>query len=100
MILISTYFSLLIQVNDQKSIHQKCTIVVLLDQLNDADSSPLIDFFHANDSSEIEAANVIHNLPCALNQDYVFLLMRAINSKLRVVDLQNMSLKEDELRSI
>lgn len=74
--------------------------MVLLDQLNDADFSPLIDFFHANDSSEIVAVDVIHNSPCVLNQDRVFSLMRAINSKVRVVDLQNMSLKEDDLRSV
>ncbi|KAM7469332.1 hypothetical protein LguiA_007515 [Lonicera macranthoides] len=46
-----------ISASDQKSIYQKCAIVVLLDQLNDADFSPLIDFFNANDSSEIEVVD-------------------------------------------
>ncbi|KAM7507159.1 hypothetical protein LguiA_017612 [Lonicera macranthoides] len=96
----SAVLSWFYKANVKKSIYQKCTVVVLLDQLNDADFSPLIDFFHANDASEIEAVDVIHNSPCVLNQDCVFSLMRAINSKVRVVDLQNMSLKEDDLRDL
>ncbi|KAM7473645.1 hypothetical protein LguiB_020888 [Lonicera macranthoides] len=57
----------------------------------------MIDFFNANDSSEIEAVDVIHNSPCVSNQDYVFSLMHAIISRLRFVDLQNISLKVDDL---
>ncbi|KAM7473619.1 hypothetical protein LguiB_020862 [Lonicera macranthoides] len=57
----------------------------------------MIDFFNANDSSEIEAVDVIHNSLCASNQDYVFSLMHAIISRLRFVDLQNISLKVDDL---
>ncbi|KAL7168550.1 hypothetical protein ACSBR2_038895 [Camellia fascicularis] len=43
----------------QKSIYQKCNMVIILDDLKDADFSPLIDVFLAIGSSEIDAVDII-----------------------------------------
>ncbi|CAL5369427.1 unnamed protein product [Camellia sinensis] len=74
----------------QKSIHQKCNTVITLDDLKDADFSPFIDVFLPVDSSDIDAIDIIHESHCAINKDYVMSLLRAINLKLRIVDLQDM----------
>ncbi|XP_057964363.1 protein DWD HYPERSENSITIVE TO UV-B 1-like [Malania oleifera] len=79
----------------QKSHHKKCCIVVLLDHLKDADFSPLIDVFTAIDSSNTDAVDILNESPCILNEEYVMSLMRTINLKLRVVDLQDMSFGKD-----
>ncbi|KAF5961192.1 hypothetical protein HYC85_002401 [Camellia sinensis] len=84
----------------QKSIHQKCNTVITLDDLKDADFSPFIDVFLPVDSSDIDAIDIIHESHCAINKDYVMSLLRAINLKLRIVDLQDMSLVDDFFCSV
>ncbi|XP_065876235.1 protein DWD HYPERSENSITIVE TO UV-B 1-like isoform X2 [Euphorbia lathyris] len=51
----------------------------------------------AIDSSDIDAVDVLNESPCNLNEELLISLLRAINLKLRVVDLQDMPLKEDFL---
>lgn len=83
----------------QKSTYQKCTILLYLDQLKDVDFSPLIDFFHTNESYMVDSVDVLHESHLS-NQDLMLSLTRAINKRLRVVDLQNMPFTEDFLRDL
>lgn len=74
--------------------------MVYLDQLKDEDFSPLIDVFLSVDSSDIDGVDILHESPCILNEEYLMSLMRAIRLKLGVVDLQDVSLTKDFLRSV
>ncbi|KAL7189881.1 hypothetical protein ACSBR1_039505 [Camellia fascicularis] len=49
----------LLRAKTQKSIYQKCNMVIILDDLKDADFSPLIDVFLAIGSFEIDAVDII-----------------------------------------
>ncbi|KAI7993135.1 hypothetical protein LOK49_LG12G02972 [Camellia lanceoleosa] len=91
----STVLSWFYEAKTQKSIYQKCNMVIILDDLKDADFSPLIDVFLAIDSSEIDAVDIIQESHCAINKDHVMSLLRTINSKLRIIDLKDMSLVDD-----
>ncbi len=71
--------------------------MVSLDQLKDADVSPLIHAFMAAESSEINAVDILHESNCALSEENITALMHAINLKLRIVDLLDMSLTKDVL---
>ncbi|KAL7168537.1 hypothetical protein ACSBR2_038882 [Camellia fascicularis] len=55
----STVLSWFYEAKTQKSIYQKCNMVIILDDLKDADFSPLIDVFLAIGSSEIDAVDII-----------------------------------------
>ncbi|KAL5753089.1 hypothetical protein ACOSQ2_023596 [Xanthoceras sorbifolium] len=98
----STVLSWFSEAKIQKSCHEKSCFVVSLDQLKDADISPLIDVFLEIDSSDIDAVDILHKTltPCFLNEEHVVSLMHAINQKLRVVDLSDMSLGNDMLRDL
>ncbi|XP_054786816.1 protein DWD HYPERSENSITIVE TO UV-B 1 isoform X2 [Prosopis cineraria] len=52
------------------------------------------------DTSEIEAVDLRNESTSELNGEYALSLMRAINQKLRVVDLQDLSFGKDFLRDI
>lgn len=71
--------------------------MVSLNQLKDDDISPLIDAFLTVDSSDIDAVDILHESPCNLNEEHIMSLLHAINLKLRIVDLQDMSLEQDLL---
>ncbi|KAI8028966.1 Snakin-1 [Camellia lanceoleosa] len=96
----STVLSWFSEAKTQKSIYQKCNMLIILDDLKDADFSPLIDVFLAIDSSEIDAVDIIQESHCAINKDHVMSLLRTINSKLRIVDLKDMSLVDDFFCSV
>ncbi|GMP27831.1 hypothetical protein CsSME_00003644 [Camellia sinensis var. sinensis] len=96
----STVLTWFYEAKTQKSIYQKCNMVIILDDLKDADFSPLIDVFLAIDSSEIDAVDIIQESHCAINKDHVMSLLRTINSKLRIVDLKDMSLVDDFFCSV
>ncbi|CAK9181150.1 unnamed protein product [Ilex paraguariensis] len=49
------------------------------------------------DASEINAVDILHRSSCVLNGEHVLSLLRAINQKLRVVDLQDASFGKDFL---
>ncbi|KAH9663836.1 WD REPEATS REGION domain-containing protein [Citrus sinensis] len=77
--------------------NEKCSILVYLDQLKNADIYPLIDVFTEMDSFDIEAVDILSKRPCFLKEEYIMSLMHAIDQKLRVVDLSNITLRNDIL---
>ncbi|XP_075654235.1 protein DWD HYPERSENSITIVE TO UV-B 1-like isoform X2 [Castanea sativa] len=84
----------------QSSHHEKCNIVVSLDQLKDADVSPLIDAFMAIDSFDIDAVDILQESHCTLSKENITALMHAINLKLRIIDLLDTSLRKDVIWDI
>ncbi|KAK2657580.1 hypothetical protein Ddye_010632, partial [Dipteronia dyeriana] len=95
----STVLSWFSEAKIQKSCKEKSCIVLSLDQLKDTDISPLIDVFLEIDSSDINAVDILYKTltPCFLNEERVISLMHAINHKLRVVDLCDVSLRNETL---
>lgn len=71
-----------------------------MDDLKDIDFAPLIDVCMNLDTSEIEVVDVRNETPCVLNGEYALSLMHAINQKLRVVELLDVSFGKDFLRYI
>jgi len=57
--------------------------------------SPLIDAFMAIDSCDIDAVDILQESHCTLSKDNITALMHAINLKLRIIDLLDMSLRKD-----
>ena len=88
------------QAKIQKSSHEKCSIVVLLDHLRAADFSPLIDVFLEIDSSNIDAVDILHESPIILTEEYVLSMIRTINLKLRLVELRDVSFGKDFFRFV
>ncbi|KAL7236482.1 hypothetical protein ACSBR1_019722 [Camellia fascicularis] len=84
----------------KKARRQLCSLVFSLDCLKDADFPPLLDIFMEIDTSEINAVDIFHDSSCDLNGEYVLLLLRAINQKLRVVDLRDLSFGKEFLRDL
>ncbi|XP_052197515.1 protein DWD HYPERSENSITIVE TO UV-B 1-like isoform X2 [Diospyros lotus] len=82
----------------QKALHQKHNMVILLDCLRDADFPALVEACLAIDSSDIDAVDIIQKSHCILNKENVLSLMHTINSRLRIIELQDMSLVGDFLR--
>lgn len=80
----------------EAKIRNSC-IVILLDQLKDDDLLPLIDLFKAMKSCNIDPVNIIHESTCNLNEENLMSLLRAVDVKLRVLDLSDMSLKDNFL---
>ena len=93
-------FSLTFQAEVKKSRHEVCVLEILLDRVKDIDFHPLLEVSMKISESEIEAVDVINESSCALTGEYALLLMRSINQKLRVVDLQDLSFGKDFLRYI
>lgn len=77
-----------------------CILEILLDHLKDIDLHPLIEVSMKISESEIDAVDVLNESSCALTGEYALLLMQSIKQKLRVVDLQDLSLGMDFLRYI
>ncbi|GFY90041.1 hypothetical protein Acr_07g0002380 [Actinidia rufa] len=94
--LLSAFF----KVEVKKTYHRLCSLVVFLDDLKDADFLPLLDIFMEIDTSEIEAVDIFHNSSCDLNGEYVLLLLRAINQKLRVVNVRDATFGKEFLRYV
>lgn len=91
---------LIIQAKIQKSCYEKCSIVVVLDHLRMADFSPLIDIFLEIDSSNVDSVAIIHESPIILTEEYVLSMIRAINLKLQLVELRDISFGEDFFRFV
>ncbi|XP_071735184.1 protein DWD HYPERSENSITIVE TO UV-B 1-like isoform X2 [Rutidosis leptorrhynchoides] len=96
----STVVSWLQKAMIQKVTCQKCTIVLLLDQLTNADLFPLIDLFSLSNLDALDNVDLFHNSSGELHEYPLLSLMHAINAKLRVVDIRDMPLKEDVLRDL
>ncbi|CAI9104322.1 OLC1v1002970C2 [Oldenlandia corymbosa var. corymbosa] len=94
---IKSVSSSLFKAKVKKARHEVTSIVVCLDDLKDDDFYPLLDLLCRVDISEIDAVDVIQKSSCLLSGEYVLLLLRAVNEKLRVVDLQDILLGKDLL---
>ncbi|GKA29845.1 U2A'/phosphoprotein 32 family A [Tanacetum coccineum] len=84
----------------QKDACEKHTIVIVLDQLTNADLFPLTDLFRSNISDALDSVDLLQESSADLNDYPILSLLHAINKRLRVVDIREMLLKEDVLRSI
>ncbi|KAF7811050.1 WD repeat-containing protein 5B [Senna tora] len=84
----------------KKSCQELCSMEILIDDLKDIDFLPLLDVCMNLDTSEIEAVDLHSESSSELNGEYALSLMRAINQKLRVVDVQDQSFGKDFLRDI
>ncbi|PON74746.1 WD repeat containing protein [Parasponia andersonii] len=76
-----------------------CSLDIFLHQLKDIDFPPLLDICMELDNSEIKAVDVCNGSSCTLKGEYALKLMRAINRKLRIVDLQD-SFGKSSLRDL
>lgn len=74
--------------------------MVFLDDLKDADFLPLLDMFMEIGTSDIDAVDIFHYSSCDLNGECVLLLLRAINQKLRVVNIRDASFGKEFLRYV
>ncbi|XP_027153758.1 uncharacterized protein LOC113753729 isoform X1 [Coffea eugenioides] len=81
----------------QRINHQKCTIEVFLDQLEDCDLSPVTDVFL---DVQCDAVDILCRSPSVLNQESILSLINAANSKLEVIDFQDASVRKDILCDI
>lgn len=92
--------SALFKAKVKRNNHEPCSMVVFLDRVKDIDFYPLLDLLMEIDASEIDAVDIFNESSCVLNGEYALSLMRAINQKLRIVDLQDLSLGKDFLRDL
>nr|XP_016471033.1 PREDICTED: uncharacterized protein LOC107793237 isoform X1 [Nicotiana tabacum] len=81
----------------QKKVQQRRTLLVSLDELEDVDMSPLVDVLLKIQLFDVDAVDVICTSPLAVKQESVVSLVRAVNSSLRTVDLQDMLFKKEIL---
>lgn len=91
---------LIIQAEVKRFCHEPCSLEIFLHHLKDIDFHSLLGICLELDGSEIEAVDVCNGSSCMLNGEYALVLMRAINKKLRVVDLKKLSFGKDFLRYI
>ncbi|KAL2324253.1 hypothetical protein Fmac_023311 [Flemingia macrophylla] len=96
----SSILSSLLKAEFKKSNNELCCLDILIDDLKDIDIAPLLDLCMNLDTSEIEVVDVCNESSCVLNGEHALSLMRAINRKLRVVHLQDLSFGKDFLRDI
>ncbi|XP_019256167.1 PREDICTED: uncharacterized protein LOC109234577 isoform X3 [Nicotiana attenuata] len=81
----------------KKARHEVSSLVILLDDIQDADFHPLLDLLMEVDVSEIDAVDIINRSVCTLSWEYLLTLLRASSRKLRVVDLQDILFGKDFL---
>ncbi|PRQ48126.1 putative transcription factor WD40-like family [Rosa chinensis] len=96
----SAVLSWFTQAKVQSSQNEKCSITISLDQLKDADILPLKDVLMSSDSSHILAVDLFLEFHSDLGTESVVDLMNGLNAKLRVVDLQDLSLGKEFLRDL
>ncbi|XVF45020.1 hypothetical protein PTKIN_Ptkin02bG0172200 [Pterospermum kingtungense] len=94
------FLSALFKAEVKKSRHEVCILEILLDHLKDIDFHPLLEVSMKISESEIDAVDVLNESTCALTGEHALLLMRSINQKLRLVDLQEFSFGKDFLRDL
>lgn len=81
----------------KKARHEMSTLMVLMDDLKDADFYPLLDLLKEIDVSEIDAVDLVNRSSCGLSVEYVSPLLHAVNKKLQVVDIRDISFGKDFL---
>lgn len=86
-----------LQAGVKKSNNEESIFVIFLDDLKSVDFHPLYNVFVQIDISEIDAVDILQNSSCSLEGDSVLLLLRAVQQKLRIVDLQDKTLGRDFL---
>ncbi|KAF3438826.1 hypothetical protein FNV43_RR17101 [Rhamnella rubrinervis] len=94
-----TILSWLTKAKIQNSRNAKFSVAVLIDQLKDADISTMVDIV-TSDDSDIDVVDIFYESYSVLSEEYLMAFMRAINFKLRIVDLQDMPLGKDFLRDL
>lgn len=87
----------LTQAKIKKDRHEISTFMVSMDDLKDVDFYPLLDLLKEIDASEIDAVDIVNKSSCVLNGEYVSALLHAVNKKLRVVDICDISFGKDFL---
>lgn len=90
----------IIQAEFKKFCHEPCSLDIFLHHLKDIDFYSLLGLCVELDASEIEAVDVHNGSLCILKGEYALELMRAINTKLRVVELKKLSFGKDFLRYV
>ncbi|KAL6277568.1 hypothetical protein ACE6H2_021169 [Prunus campanulata] len=85
------------QAKIQSSHNEKCRITISLDQLKDADILPLTNVLMSSDSADIDAVDIFLEFYSDLAKENVMALIHAVNQKLQVVDLQDLSLGNEFL---
>lgn len=89
------------QVKHQKSHAEECCLNIIIDQLKSSDFPPLIDVLSMSNLSEIDAVDVCQNSSyILLDGEYVLSLLRAVNQKLRMIDLVYSSSWKDVLQYV
>ncbi|XVE49284.1 hypothetical protein DITRI_Ditri01bG0070700 [Diplodiscus trichospermus] len=94
------FLSAVFEAQFKKTHHKACVLEILLDHVKDIDFHPLLEVSMKISESEIDAVDVLSESSCALTGEYALLLMRSIDKKLRVVDLQDLSFGKDFLRDL
>lgn len=74
--------------------------MISLDQLKNSDVFPLVDSVMGSESSDLGALDIVHESHSDLSEEYLLILVHAINFKLRAVDLQNLSSRSNFLGSV
>lgn len=81
----------------QEKVQKRSTLVVPLDELEDDDMLPLVDILLNVHLYNVDAVDILSTSKSVVNQESVVSLMRAVNSILRSVDLQDTLLRKDIL---
>lgn len=92
--------SILFKAKVKKYCQEVCSLEISLDHLKDTDFPPLLDLCMELDDSEVEAVDICNKSLYVLDGKYALLLMRAINQKLRVVDLYDLSFGKNFSRDL
>lgn len=81
----------------QDKVQKRSTLVVPLDELEDDDMLPLVDILLKVHRFNVDAVDILSTSKSVVNQESVLSLMRAVNSTLRIVDLQDTLFRKDIL---
>lgn len=81
----------------QEKVQKRSTLVVPLDELEDDDMLPLVDILLNVHLFNVDAVDILSTSKSVVNQESVVSLMRAVNSTLRIVDLQDTLFRKDIL---
>ncbi|CAO2842097.1 unnamed protein product [Amaranthus hypochondriacus] len=80
--------------------HEPFSLEFSLDNLKDSDFLPLFELFVHIDDSAIHRIDICNKKFCVMNGAYVLSLLRALNKKLHVVQLNDLSLERGFLRDL
>nr|XP_043621901.1 uncharacterized protein LOC122593544 [Erigeron canadensis] len=89
--------SAFVKAENKKWNKEESSFVIFLDDIKGVDFHPFYNAFGHIDLSEIDAVDILQKSSCSLEGDSVLLLLRAVNQKLRVVDLHDRTFGKDFL---